>query len=87
MDPQRVSPEELAKFFHDTYERLAPAFSYETRRETAVPWDEVMKANKQLMVATATAVLLHFFPERMAVGLAGVGLVGDGGKEGVAELG
>lgn len=29
-----MTPEELAVLFHETYERLAPSFSYETRMET-----------------------------------------------------
>lgn len=63
----RVDPEEVAKFFHAEYERLAPAFSYETRRETAVPWDKVMDSNKQLMIAVATSVMLRFFPEHIEI--------------------
>jgi hypothetical protein len=29
-----MTPEELAELFHDTYERLAPDYGYETRVET-----------------------------------------------------
>jgi len=28
---------ELAQAFHEAYERLAPEFGYETRKESAVP--------------------------------------------------
>jgi len=52
-----MTPEELARFFHETYERLAPEHGYETRRRSAVPWDEVPAANKGLMIATAARVL------------------------------
>lgn len=62
-----VTPEELARYFHDEYERMAPAFNYETRRETAVPWDNLLDSNKRLMMAVATSVLLHFFPERAGI--------------------
>lgn len=29
-----IRPEELAILFHDTYERLAPEYGYETRKDT-----------------------------------------------------
>jgi hypothetical protein len=64
---ERVDPEELAKYFHDEYERLAPAFQYETRRETAVPWEKVMDSNKRLMIAVATSIMLRFFPEYLDI--------------------
>jgi hypothetical protein len=44
-------PERLAKEFHEAYERLAPQFGYETRPESAVPWEQVPEQNRQLMVA------------------------------------
>jgi len=43
--------EELAKKFHETYERLAPDFGYKTRDASAVPWEDVPEANKNLMIA------------------------------------
>jgi hypothetical protein len=52
-----MTAEELARFFHETYERLAPQFQYETREDSAVPWDEVPDDNKRLMIATAAEVL------------------------------
>lgn len=52
-----ITPEELAQFFHETYERLAPEHGYETRKQSAVPWAEVPDDNKGLMVATAACVL------------------------------
>jgi hypothetical protein len=48
---------ELARRFHATYERLAPAYGYSTRAETSVAWEDLPKANKHLMVATAEMVL------------------------------
>lgn len=45
--------EQLARDFHETYERLAPGFHYDTRNESAVPWDEVPEPNRSLMVAVA----------------------------------
>jgi hypothetical protein len=54
--------EDVARLFHETYERLAPSFDYRTRRATAVPWDDVPAINKQLMIAVATEVLAMLFP-------------------------
>jgi hypothetical protein len=52
-----VTAEQAAQLFHETYERLAPAFGYETRRESAVAWEQVPDANRRLMVAVAAVVL------------------------------
>jgi len=53
---QASEDEKLARLFHDTYERLAPAFSYKTRKASAVPWADVPPNNKGLMIAVAHAV-------------------------------
>lgn len=42
----------IAAAFHEAYERLAPDYDYDTREESAVPWEGVPEANKRLMVAT-----------------------------------
>lgn len=47
----------LAQRFHETYERLAPNYGYQTRRDSAVPWDDVPTHNKQLMIATARELI------------------------------
>ena len=52
-----LQPETLARTFHETYERLAPDFGYETRAESAVPWEDVPDANKRLMVAVCESVV------------------------------
>ena len=52
-----MSYEQIAKRFHEEYERLAPEFGYETREESAKPWSEVPEQNKKLMTATVAAVL------------------------------
>jgi len=49
--------EEVAALFHDTYEQLAPRFDYQTRRRSAVPWEQVPENNRRLMVATVRVVL------------------------------
>jgi hypothetical protein len=58
-EPQHAwTPESLARFFHDTYEMLAPSFGYETRKDTR---DFNPKSqNGRLMVAVCEAVLLRF---------------------------
>jgi hypothetical protein len=50
-------PVRLARRFHELYEELAPVFGYETRHESAVPWDEVPQANRHLMVAVCAALI------------------------------
>jgi ribosomal protein L37E len=57
--PSTITPETIAELFHTTYERLAPAFGYETRRESAVSWQQVPEANKRLMIAVAGEVLRY----------------------------
>lgn len=54
------TPEELARFFHETYEKLAPNYGYTTRKTSAVPWEDVPEPNKSLMIAVATEVLRQF---------------------------
>lgn len=49
--------EKLAQLFHETYERLAPEFKYETRGASAVPWRDVPDSNRALMVATCREIL------------------------------
>lgn len=46
---------QLAVFFHDTYERLAPSFGYETRKETR-KFDPTTP-NGKLMIAVCSASL------------------------------
>jgi hypothetical protein len=48
---------EIAREFHESYERLAPQYGYETREETAVPWSEVPEDNKLLMVGVIADLL------------------------------
>lgn len=55
----RPMPELLARLFHDTYERLAPFYRYETRAESAVPWEDVPERNRLLMIEVCRYVLSH----------------------------
>lgn len=60
-----MNAEELAKLFHETYERVAKDEGYKTREESAVPWEDVPSDNKRVMIATAAEVLqkLNIEPE------------------------
>jgi hypothetical protein len=52
-----VAAEKIAKEFHEAYERLAPTFSYETRKASAKPWEEVPNNNRNLMIAVCQELL------------------------------
>ena len=54
--PVQVDAEQIARLFHETYERLAPRYSYKTREASAVPWEQVPENNRRLMVAVAGRV-------------------------------
>jgi hypothetical protein len=47
-------PERLARAFHNTYERLAPTFGYETRPDTRE--FEASSKNGQLMIAVSAEI-------------------------------
>lgn len=49
---------QLAQWFYETYERLAPSFGYETRKDSAKPWEEVPDKNKKLMTAVCREILI-----------------------------
>jgi len=49
--------ERIARLFHETYERLAPEYEYQTRARSAKPWGQLPDDNRRLMIATAEVVL------------------------------
>lgn len=51
-----TDPEAIARAFHEAYERLAPEHGYETRKASAVPWEQVPENNRRLMTAVAAEV-------------------------------
>ena len=57
VSPDKPAGEALAQRFHETYERLAPSFGYETREASAKPWAEVPENNRNLMTAVCTEIL------------------------------
>lgn len=60
MKNTKPEPEMLAKTFHKIYEKLAPSFQYKTKDESAVPWEKVPKANKELMIETARILMMLY---------------------------
>lgn len=52
-----VRAEDVARAFHEAYERLAPEHGYETRGASSGPWEEVPEDNRRLMVAAARDLL------------------------------
>ena len=53
------SPEDIARRFHDAYERLAPQFGYSTRPESRREWDELPQNLRDLMIAVVRNVLIE----------------------------
>lgn len=49
--------EQVAREFHEAYERLAPDHGYRTREASAKPWSEVPEQNKRLMTAVVNDLL------------------------------
>lgn len=52
---QRAEP--IAAAFHESYERQARNYGYETRPESAVPWENVPDNNKALMRAVVNDLI------------------------------
>lgn len=57
MTPDSSLAEAVAQLFHESYERLAPEYNYQTRPASAVPWSQVPENNRELMIAVAEHVL------------------------------
>lgn len=55
--PEQSRYRRAAQAFHEHYERLAPTLGYETRKESAVPWEDVPETNQALMAATVKALV------------------------------
>jgi hypothetical protein len=52
-----MTPEELAQNFHDTYERLAPRYGYETGLSTKI--FDPNSPNGKLMIAVCKTILFE----------------------------
>ena len=52
-----MNAESMARLFHETYERLAPAFGWRTKKGCNVPFDRLPQRNKALMIATCQTIL------------------------------
>jgi len=53
------SPEELARYFHDTSERLAPRYLFDTGPHEPTKWMKLPSHHRQLMIETCRRVLKH----------------------------
>jgi len=62
-----MKPKELAILFHETYERLAPEFGYETREDTK-EFDENSK-NGKLMIAVCDEILKRLWTLAQTTGI------------------
>ena len=51
--------EEIAKEFHRVYELHAKVMGYATRKETAVPWEDLPEINRSLMTSVVDDLLLR----------------------------
>jgi len=49
--------DEIARRFHEVYERLAHEHGYVTREATSVPYDDLPVENKGLMIAVVGTLL------------------------------
>lgn len=54
---EETPAEQLARRFHEAYERLAPEHSYSTREASRTEWARVPERNRRLMVAVAQELL------------------------------
>lgn len=52
-----MNAEQLAQFFHETYNRLAPEFGHRKRQAKAKPWTELSELNKNLLTAVVREML------------------------------
>ena len=57
MNPPTSAADLIAGVFHATYETLAPEHGYETRKESAVAWEDVPENNRALMIHTVQNML------------------------------
>ena len=91
----QMTAEQLASLFHSTYERLAPAFGWHTKKGCNVPFEQLPQCNRALMIATCQTVLNAFQEQGAAVNVPttppacnaaypGTGPVVTGGTAGVA---
>lgn len=51
------TPEELARYFHDMSQHLAPRYMYDTGPHFPTPWVELPSHHRQLMIETSRRVL------------------------------
>lgn len=59
-----MSIEDVARQFHDTYERLAPDYAWETQVRSRVEWADLPNENRGLMLAVVEEVVGPILAER-----------------------
>lgn len=64
MSTDLTDAEYVAKAFHESYERQAPSEGYETRKDSAVPWENVPERNRKLMIKVAADLIERGVIER-----------------------
>lgn len=55
--PAEPRDEYIARRFHETYERLAPRYGWETNHTTRTPFDDLPEGNRMLMIAVVRELL------------------------------
>lgn len=59
-----LKSEDIARVFHEAYERLAPDYAWDTNDSTRVPFDELPSENRELMIHTVSEVMVTWMAER-----------------------
>lgn len=57
----QITPQQLAEKFHNYYEKFAPFFGYETRKDSRV--FDIKSKNARLMIEVCRQILMDVFPE------------------------
>jgi len=57
---EKLDPEELAKFMHQTYEHHAKRLGWSTQAQCQVAFEDLPKANKEVMLSVAQDLLTLF---------------------------
>lgn len=73
-----MNPNELARLFHETYERLAPQFNYVTRLESRKSWDEVAHTPNGRLMLEVCAVVLNTLTRGHGGGIEYININNDG---------
>ena len=56
VDHGAMNAEQVAQWFHENYEAMAPSFGWKTQDASRTSWDSLPLANRDLMIETVKAV-------------------------------